>query len=181
MAQNGLKGEKIMKIYNQSKTQELNDSELDYENGYLKSDKLFITHHDAIIGKPADKIAQELMAQGIVCNLRADGNWYKQVKVYENGGTDEEEIKPIKAVEAYDEYEDIQVYVPYTAQEIEERRLETLRSKRVSLLTAFDKWEKAVLRGRELDDEAVMQWYQDLLDLKESAFENVPARVKYYL
>ena len=56
-----------------------------------------------------------------------------------------------------------------------------LRIQREALLEAFDKWEKAVLRGREQDDYAIMLWYQDLLDLKESAFESVPERVKYYL
>ncbi len=55
------------------------------------------------------------------------------------------------------------------------------RSERKSLLNAFDKWEKAVLRGRESDDYAIMAWYKDLLDLKETAFANVPLRIQYYL
>ena len=62
----------------------------------------------------------------------------------------------------------------------EEETKDYLRKHRQPLLLAFDKWEKAVLRGREEDDESVMQWYRDLLDLKESAFENVPERVRYY-
>lgn len=56
-----------------------------------------------------------------------------------------------------------------------------LRAKRNSLLNAFDKWEKAVLRGREEDKGYIMAWYYDLLDLKENAFENVPEEIKYYL
>lgn len=63
----------------------------------------------------------------------------------------------------------------------EENRLAGLRSKREPLLLAFDKWEKAVLRGRETDSETVMLWYQDLLDLKNTAFESIPDAVKYYL
>lgn len=59
--------------------------------------------------------------------------------------------------------------------------IENLRNKRAPLLLAFDKWEKAVLRGREEDSAEVMQWYQDLLDLVESAFENVPDRINYYM
>lgn len=59
--------------------------------------------------------------------------------------------------------------------------LQQLRENRTPLLEAFDKWEKAVLRGRELDDDSVMSWYQDLLDLKEEAFDNIPKRVQYYL
>ena len=59
----------------------------------------------------------------------------------------------------------------------------TLRNKRKTLLEAFDKWEKAVLRGREVEDDTIMQWYQDILDLKESAFDevNIPERIKYYI
>lgn len=62
-----------------------------------------------------------------------------------------------------------------------EEKLNQLRAKRKILLLAFDKWEKAVLRGRATEDEAIMQWYYDLLDLKEEAFENIPERIKYYL
>lgn len=56
-----------------------------------------------------------------------------------------------------------------------------LRARREPLLEAFDKWEKAVLRGREQDSVMVMGWYQDLLDLVPGAFENIPERVQYYL
>lgn len=56
-----------------------------------------------------------------------------------------------------------------------------LRMRRRPLLEAFDKWEKAVLRGRESEDEQIMSWYQDLLKLTPSAFENIPERVQYYL
>lgn len=63
----------------------------------------------------------------------------------------------------------------------EEELKNMLRAKRNSLLNAFDKWEKAVLRGREEDKGYIMAWYYDLLDLKEYAFENVPEEIKYYL
>ena len=56
-----------------------------------------------------------------------------------------------------------------------------LRAKRKSLLEAFDLWEKAVLRGRATEDNIIMQWYYDLLDLKEEALDNVPEKIKYYL
>lgn len=110
-----------MKIYNETKTKVLNESEIDYEKGYLKYDKLFIAHHEAVAGKSAEEIAQALIAQGEICNLRFDGNWYRQTKVYESGGTEEERIMPLEPKEAYDEYEDIQIYVPYTEEELKER------------------------------------------------------------
>ncbi len=64
---------------------------------------------------------------------------------------------------------------------LENQKKERLRNKRATLLTAFDKWEKAVLRGREEDSVSIMTWYQDLKDLKETAFENIPNRIAYYL
>lgn len=64
---------------------------------------------------------------------------------------------------------------------LERQKIHSLRNKRETLLEAFDKWEKAVLRGREEDDAEIMAWYNDLLELKEKAFNQIPARVKYYL
>lgn len=63
----------------------------------------------------------------------------------------------------------------------EEQQKNILRSKRQPLLNAFDKWEKAVLRGRESESIEVMTWYFLILDLNETALNNVPERVKYYL
>ena len=37
------------------------------------------------------------------------------------------------------------------------------------------------MREREQDDEMVMSWYRNLLDLQESAFADIPERIKYYL
>ena len=70
---------------------------------------------------------------------------------------------------------------PEDVKELE--RMNKLRAKRRVLLAAFDKWEKAVLRGREVDDKNVMSWYTMLLNLVEYAFEtsNIPERIKYYL
>lgn len=148
-----------MKIYNQDKTEELLN--VDKTKGYLKEDKLFIAHHEAVAAVK-------------------DIGHYEVIKVYENGGEDVEwvvDIPGTEAKKAYDEYEDIYVYVPYTEEELQDRK----RNRRKPLLEAFDKWEKAVLRGRETDDEVIMQWYKDLLDLKDSAFDTVPARIIYYL
>lgn len=68
-------------------------------------------------------------------------------------------------------------------EDLKKQEQDELRTKRIILLESFDKWEKAVLRGRELESDTIMQWYQDILDLKESAFEeaNIPERIKYYM
>lgn len=65
--------------------------------------------------------------------------------------------------------------------ELEERLKGKYRIKREPLLVAFDKWEKAVLRGRESDSQEIMVWYQKLKELDEYALENIPERIKYYL
>ncbi len=107
-----------MRIFNELKTKELNQAELNFELGYLKDDKLLIAHHEAVLGKSAEELAQELIAQGKVCNLRTDGNWYVQTKTYENGGTEEEQIFAVEAKATHDEYEDIQIFVSYTEEEL---------------------------------------------------------------
>lgn len=177
-----------MKIFNKDLSVELEAKLLDLSIGYLKDDKLFVQHHDAILAIPEQSVEEQvekLQAQGKEVELNSyDGLWYETLKSYPNGGKTVRSIKPIEyqpAKAAYDEYENIQVYIPYTEEELEEQRLTNRRAERVSLLAAFDKWEKAVMRGREEESEEIMQWYYDLLDLKELAFENVPERVKYYL
>ena len=117
-----------MRIFNQDKTRELIEGEFDLKKGYLKSETLVTVHHKAIEGQTAEQVVSELRAQGRTCHLRSDGKWYKQLRVYENGGVEEEEILPIQAKDAYDEYEDIQVYIPYTAKELNQQRILSLKA-----------------------------------------------------
>lgn len=65
--------------------------------------------------------------------------------------------------------------------EIENIKKENLRVKRKPLLEAFDKWEKAVLRGREVDSIIIMNWYKSILDLDKDAINNIPSAISYYL
>lgn len=112
-----------MKIYNQDKTQELNENELDFEKGRLQADKLVIAHHEAIPfkqGKTAREIADELTAQGVEIEESPFG-LFRVIKEYDDGGRETVliEAEPdTLAQEPYDEYEDIQVFVPYTAEEL---------------------------------------------------------------
>lgn len=91
-----------MRVFNEDKTQEL--KEYDLNKGHLKLDKLFIRHHEAV---------EEIKEQ-----------WhYETIAEYPNGGKDVEKIidVPYQAPqEEYDEYEDIYVYIPYTDEELEE-------------------------------------------------------------
>ena len=93
-----------MKIFDETKTYKLNYENLDLEKGYLKPDKLFVKHHDKVEAKQA------------IYNRR--------VEKLSNGSTQvwQDLVSPVvPAKEAYDEYEDIQVYVPYTEAELKER------------------------------------------------------------
>jgi hypothetical protein len=173
-----------MKVFNQDKTTEI--SSYDLEKGYLKADKFVKVHHEAVPfvnGKTAKEVYTEMLEKGE--NVKEYyGEYYLVTETFDNGGETLEEIKPIAdipAQDAYDEYEDIQIYIPYTQEEIDNHKKNKLRSLRKPLLEAFDKWEKAVLRGREMDDELVMEWYYAILDLDEKEIENVPERVQYYL
>ncbi len=109
-----------MKIYNEQKTQELAETEIDRENGYLKPDKIATTHHDAVPAKTIEEQIAELELQGVKIERHSD-KFYRVLAVYPSGGKDVEEIVEIPAKEAYDDYEDIQVYIPFTEQELKER------------------------------------------------------------
>lgn len=90
-----------MKIYNQEKTQELNREDLDFDFGYLKADKRVISHHEAVEAKEA------------VYSDRVERLPNRSVQVWKDLVT-----PAVEAKEAWDEYEDIQVYVPYTEEEL---------------------------------------------------------------
>lgn len=89
-----------MEVYNEDKTKKLVDYDLD--KGYLKNDAIII-HHKEIKGQ------------------KEEGH-YEIVKEYPNGGKDEEWIVDKEYIEhkdAYDEKIDIQIYIPYTKEELD--------------------------------------------------------------
>ena len=99
-----------MKIYNKEKTHILENPDLD--KGYLQSDKLVTKTI------PAQKEIQE--------------QFHYEYKYYVNGGADrikviDVEYQPAKP-ESY-EFEDIQVYIPYTEKEYAEVRTAKLTQK----------------------------------------------------
>ncbi len=115
-----------MKVYNQDKTQELNREELDLEKGYFKPDKIKTVHHDAVHAVTVEEQIVELQKQGVAIeehfdNIANVNKFYRVNAVYDGGGKDVSEIKEIPAQEAYDDEEDIQVYVPYTEAELKKR------------------------------------------------------------
>lgn len=143
-----------MKVYNENKTKVLETYDL--ELGYLKYDKILKESHKAVPEIPAitveAKVAEIIASGGKVKEI--GGKQYKVVEEFPNGGKTVEEIKEtlaIPAKDAYDEYEDIQVYTPYTAEELAERKQQKYENRVVELLRkkySLDQ-ELAILRQRD--------------------------------
>lgn len=105
-----------MKVYNQDKTKIL--TEYDLKKGYLQADKLFVKHHKAV-------------------EAVEEKGHHETDKEYPNGGRDVKwvvDVPGVDAKEAYDEYEDIQVYIPYSEKELADFEIAELKAK----LTATD-------------------------------------------
>ncbi len=84
---------------------------VDKSKGYLKRDRLFLRHHPAVEAVPSK-------------------GHYETVKEYKNGGKEVawvEDVPGVAAKEAWDEYEDILRFVPYTPGELARRRIEQLK------------------------------------------------------
>lgn len=84
-----------------------------YDNtkGYLVNDKVLIARHEAV---------EAVEEQG----------HFETIAEYPNGGKDVEWVvdKPgVEAAEAWDEYEDIYRYIPYTVDELAEMRIGVLK------------------------------------------------------
>lgn len=83
----------------------------DTTKGYLVKDSLFIMHHEA-----TEAVAEQ--------------GHYETIKEYPNGGKDVEwvvDVPAVEAKEAWDEYEDILRYKPYSEKELAAVRIEELK------------------------------------------------------
>jgi hypothetical protein len=85
----------------------------DAAKGYLKNDRLFVCHHDAVSA------------------VEEQGHW-ETIAEYPNGGKDVEWIVDVPAVEekeAWDEYENILRFVAFSSKELAENRILELKQK----------------------------------------------------
>lgn len=90
---------------------ELQNGSIDSTKGYLKRDSLFIRRHEAVEA------------------VEEQGHW-ETIKEYPNGGKDVEwvvDTPAVEAKEAWDEYEDVLRFIPYTTKEFAVRRIEELK------------------------------------------------------
>lgn len=108
-----------MKVYDEHKLQVL--TEYDLTKGYLKNDT--ITKHI-----PAAEAVQEQ-------------SHFETVKEYPNGGKDVKKVIDVEGREAvpeHDETEEIQVYIPYTAAQLQKRVSEKRIAELKRLLATTD-------------------------------------------
>lgn len=136
-----------MRVFDESKAKELKSYDL--EEGYLKPDKLFIAHHEAV-----EAVAEQ--------------GHYEVVAEYPNGGKDVDwivDIPGVEAKEAYDEEENIYVFTPFT----EEEKIERLRYRRER--ECFTVIDRSVLWHNRLTEEQKTEldaWYQAWLNVTET-------------
>lgn len=126
-----------MKIYNQTKSQILKDPDMSL--GRLEKDVL-ITHHDAVEG------------------VEEQGHWVTLVE-YPNGGKDVDwvvDVPGVEAKEAYDETEEILVYIPYTEAELQkvnaQKRIRELKKFLADTDYQAIKYAEGELSAMEYDD-----------------------------
>lgn len=85
----------------------------DETKGYLKNDSLFVCHHEAIEA------------------VEEQGHW-ETLKEYPNGGKDVDwviDVPGVEPKEAWDEYEDILRFVPFSKKELAENKILELKQK----------------------------------------------------
>lgn len=139
-----------MKIYNEAKTRELEAVEVDLNKGYLRSDKIVVAHHESVEAKAAVYV--------------------DRVEKLDNGSVQiwKELVTPaVEANEAYDDYEEIQVYVLYTVDEIQklyESKVDRLIRERYTLSQ-----ELAILRQQESKSDEYKEYFDYCEECKARA------------
>lgn len=146
-----------LKVYNEAKTEILNDYDLDL--GYLKTDRIFIAHHEA---------KEEVQKQSHM----------EVIAEYPNGGKDVREVIDVPyspAKEAWDEYEKIKVFIPYDEvavafkkNERYEKMVEMNIRKKYSLSQ-----ELAILRQRDSKPDEYKEYFEYCEECKAVARKEV--------
>ena len=129
-----------MKVYNKDKTEII--SEYDLSKGRLEHDEHKI-YHEAV-----DEVEEQFH--------------YEVVKEYENGGKDVEKVVDVEGKpghDAYEETEDILVYIPYTEAELERITDEKTYSELNTWFDWYDmqvnQYERTKRLGTEFDRDIV--------------------------
>lgn len=145
------------KVYNEEKTMELD--RFDLNKGYLNDDKIFVAHHPATV-EVQKQSHMEVIAE------------------YPNGGKDIVEVIDVPyspAQEAWDEYEDIKVYIPYTAEQ--QKKADNKRYELKVEIKIREKYsisqELAILRQRDSKPEEYAEYNAYCEECKAGAKKEV--------
>ena len=130
---------------------------VDKSKGYLKRDSLFLRHHEAV-------------------EAVAPKGHYETVKEYPNGGKDVAwvvDVPGVAAKDAWDEYEDILRFVPYTADQLAQKRIaelkESLQSTDYLILKVVEGAATLAEIGEAIKQRAA--WRREINELEETMDE----------
>lgn len=138
-----------MRIFDETKTKEIQESEIDYSKYKLEQTTIFKKHHEAI---------EEIQEQ----------SHYETIAEYPNGGKDVRKVIDVEYVapkDAWDEYEDILYLVHLTDDEI----IDNLRVQRED--ECFPIINRGQLWYDNLSDDQLQElneWYRAWLDVTET-------------
>ena len=147
-----------MKIFNEQKTQEVLNPDL--AKGTLKADKLLIRTIPAIIA--------------------VEENWhYEKMPADASGGYELKRVIDVMGVigkPAENIYEDIQIYIPFTPEQIEQQK----KSRRTVYLDAYRKYQAAINYGEFERVPAVDTFIAALRNKNWQALDYIPPQIKYF-
>lgn len=141
-----------MKIYNENKTQILNENDLDLTNGYLVEDYIEIQHKEVPYVK--------------------EQYHYEVVKEYDNGGKDIVKVTDVKGQEhkeAYTEKEPIQIYKLKTQAMINAEKIADLKAKLAKSDYKAIKYAEGIISADEYASIKIQrQSWRDMINLLEN-------------
>jgi hypothetical protein len=121
-----------MRVFNKEKTREI--FYYDENLGYVVQDKI--------------------VTRTIPYKAKVEGVGHYEYKHYPNGGRERKwvwDIEPIEAVQEHDEYEEILVYIPYNAEQLQEKRVVEIKDRLSQLSEDFvQSWAGAQIADIEL-------------------------------
>ena len=154
------------RVFNQDKTQELTDYDLSL--GRLQEDKLVLAHHDAVDGKTVEENVAAAQEDGKTVK-QIGGVWYVVTAAYENGGEELSKVLPTEHKDAWDETEDIFIYIPYSDAELLARRRDKLRARReaecFSIVDRGALWYEKLTPKKRAE---LTVWYEAWLDAPQT-------------
>lgn len=140
-----------MKIYDETLTTELESPDLTL--GRLESAQRLVAHHNAV----ERQYHYEVM-EGTVTDERPEGL--------------RREVEDVAAAAAWDEYEDVQRYVPYTAEELAEKAAEAEKK------AAEEKARQKVMEKAQAEAEAKAQAEKEQAE-KIARIDSIDAQATY--